>query len=600
MRPPQSRLRGMTADVIADNIRHPGRRRFQAARAAARWFGGRDLDGRRRTSSTWNKRGNETTEPYGQASKWASLPHGRRSLIRNVALTTVFLLVVGFWVSPADTATTARVAAWLLAATGVWMIIEKCRRWSHVQTYVVRPAATLADMLGIPRRTDPRAWVHVPTDHQTNPDRQVTLDLIGGYTATQAQQKHHFAVAAKLFGMVNPDCGVNFEGDHPVMWLRACPQPPSLVVFEQVRELAEQTPYDEFLLGLGSRMSSFAISLAGDSPHVLASIGSGGGKSNFGKWMALQAIRKGSRVVIIDIVKRGASHKWAKGVPGVEIYRHPKAAHQALIALSDLVEDRCESYWHHGSTGNDQQILLIIEESNRTLRKLQAYWVNTLKGVKTSPAILAIEGVLCVGREAGVNAVTVGQRMSAAASGGGDSRENYGVRLGNRFSRQTARMLFGDCNPLPANVTDPGLVQVVIGQTATLVQLPKLPDDDPAPIQWALAGAEQASHEVGKSVSRTVGNQGKQPTYEVGKSVGATVTHLSVVPKPGQELVSLTTAAQRLGVTRKSLANARDRRSETRFPVSRGVDGQTLLYRWAELQLWADNRERLGDAGGAS
>lgn len=573
--------RGMTGDVIADHIRHPGRRRHQTTRVITRFVLGRDLDGKRRTDARWGSPGTQTTEPYGQASRWASQTHSRRAKVRNGALVGVFLLVVGFVVSPADTATTVRVMVWLLGAALVWVVVEKSRRWSHVQTYIVRPAAGLADMLGIPRRTDPRLWVHVPTDHRTNPDKQVTIDLLGGYTATAAQQKHHASVAAKLFHMDSPDWGINYESSPPVMWFRACPQPPQLVLFEQVRELAEATPAGEFLLGLGSRMAPFSVSLAEDSPHVLASIGSGGGKSNFGKWVALQALRRGARVVIIDIVKRGASHKWAKGVPGVEIYRNPATAHTALLDFTELVETRCESYWHHGTTGGDQQILLIIEESNRTLRKLQSYWVNELAGKKTSEAILGIEAILCVGREAGVNAVTVGQRMSAAASGGGDARENYGVRLGNRFSRQTARMLFGDCNPLPRNVTDPGLVQVVIGQTATPVQLPKLPDDDPAPLEWALAGADllgvRDTGEQGQAIPRDLGNK---PVHDTGR----------VIQLPVIRTVSLAEASAELGLTVTQLRNARARDPE--FPADRDSRGQQKLYRLDELRRWEQNRAR--------
>jgi hypothetical protein len=52
----------------------------------------------------------------------------------------------------------------------------------------------------------------------------------------------------------------------------------------------------------------------------------------------------------------------------------------------------------------------------------------------------------------------------------------------------------------------------------------------------------------------------------------------------------------KLGMTRKTLANARDRDPE--FPPSRGAEGQTLLYRMAELSRWAPNRERGGEVEG--
>lgn len=591
--------RGKTADVIADHIRQPAKRRHQLVRVVGRYVAGRDLDGQRRTDARWSQAGIQTTEPYGHASRWASQPHRRRSAVRNGVLLVVGLLIAGLVLSPADTVTTLRVAVGLALAALGWVIVEKSRRWSHVQTYVVPTAVALAGMLDIPRRMDHRLWVHVPSDHRTDPDKQVVIDLPVTYTAAPAQQKRLADVAAKRLCMQSPDWSIDWEGDHPTLLLRACPSPPELVTFEQVRELAEQCSDGQFLLGLGSRMTPGSVSLAKDSAHILASIGSGGGKSQFGKWMALQALRRGSRIVIIDIVKRGASHKWAKGLPGVEIYRHPNTAHQALMDLSDLVETRCESYWHTGDSGTDQQVMLIIEESNRTVRKLQEYWANDLGQAKTSLAILAIEGILCVGREAGVNAVTVGQRMSATASGGGDARENYAVKLGNRFSRQTAKMLFDDVRPLPPNVTHPGRIQVVMGQTATEMQFPHLPDDDPAPVQWALAGAQQLPpREVAESVSRTPRELGISPTQEVGQVPTQRAGYLTVVPDPGAELVTLSQAAAVLGMPRKVLTNARDRDPE--FPKLKGHKGQSLLYSLDEIRAWAPNRERADTAGGAS
>lgn len=565
----------------------------RGARAAAigfRLLAGRELDGKPRTDAGWSQPGTQPLTPHGRASRWAHYHHRRRAGIRLGAITTLVLVGYGALTNWGATSSTLRVIAWVAMTAAGWMVVEKSRRWSHYHSYIAPTAVALSDMLGISRKTDPRLWVHVPTEHRTNPDKTVTIDLPETYHAPVAQQKRLMDVAAKRLSMLSPDWGIEWEGAHPILWLKASPTPPQLVTFEQVRELAEMCPVGEFVMGLGSRLVPGTVSLAGDSPHIMASIGSGGGKSQFGKWMALQALRRGSRVVIIDIVKRGASHKWAKGVPGVEIYRHPNTAHDALIALSELVENRCEANWDQGDVIDNQQVLLIIEESNRTLRKLQTYWANELGEVKTSMAVLSIEGILCVGREAGVNAVTVGQRMSAAASGGGDARENYGVRLGNRFSRQTARMLFGDCTPLPSNVTHPGRVQVVIGQTATEMQLPHLPDDDTAPLEWALAGVPQVSDEIGESAPRDLGKQATQET------VSPHPSHLTVVPDPGQELVSISQAAMTLGMTRKALANARARDKD--FPGHRGMRGQSLLYRMEDIQRWSENRER--GAGSAS
>lgn len=563
--------------------RGPAKENAHPAVKVVRFAAGRELDGIPRTDARWTKPGVKPLTPQGYASRWHHYTHARRAGIRLGLVFAFVLLVCGIIVSPTNTDDTMRVVVWAVMATVVWMIAEKSRRWSHFHTYIAPTANALADMLGMPRRMDPRLWVHVPTGHRTNPDKVVVIDLPPTYHAPTAQQKRLVEVAAKRLSMSNPDWEVDWEGDHPRLLMRACPEPPERVSFEQVRALAENAPLGEYVLGLGSRLVSMLVSLAGDSPHILASIGSGGGKSMFGKWMALQAIARGHRVVIIDIVKRGASHKWAKGVDGVEIYRHPDTAHTALINLAELVEQRCESYWHRGNNGTDQQILLIIEESNRTLRKLQSHWGNDLDGTKTSPAVLAIEGILCVGREAGVNAVTVGQRMSAQASGGGDARENYGVRLGNRFSRQTARMLFGDVNPLPASSNHPGRVQVVIGTRATEVQLPYLPDDDPAPLEWALARRRELIN-----TPCGLGNGVVHDTTSDTHRLTLVASNKDPETAPDDGLASLSDAARKIGVDVIALRNARARDPE--FPGHHRVAGRAKLYRVAELQAWADNR----------
>src|SRR4051812_4017344 len=79
--------------------------------------------------------------------------------------------------------------------------------------------------------------------------------------------------------------------------------------------------------------------------------------------------------------------------------------------------------------------------------------------------------------------------MSAQASGGADARENYGIRLANRFSPQTARMLFGEIDPLPKSSNHPGRVQMITGGRAIEVQIPICRSDEA--LTWALAGEPQ-------------------------------------------------------------------------------------------------------------
>lgn len=557
-----------------------------------RFFGGRDLDGRGRTNARWAHSGTELINAR-HAGRWAHYSHRRRATIRSGSLVATVVVIYGATTSWWSTITTLRLAFWLGLAVAAWVVVHKTRKWSHHQQWVVPTALALADQLDVSRHRDPLDWLHVPVGHRDDPDRPVTITLPVDFNAGEPQRKRLVATAAARLGMQTPAATFALDANPPTLTLTAHPGPPPLVTFEDVRPHFEAAAESDLVIGLAANGRPVTMSLDTDSPHLLCSIGSGGGKSEFCAWTCEQFLRRGARVVYVDIVKRGASARWAKGVPGVEVIRQTAVAHDRLLALFEEIQSRCESYWHKGYVSDEQRVLLVIDEANRTVKELQRFWQNDLGETKQSPAVSAIEGTLFVGREARTNVLTVGQRMSAAASGGGDAREAYGGKLANRFSRQTARMLFSDVGDgraasLPKSSNHPGRVQFVTNGRAIEVQTPLTIDRTTKALpqevrDWIAAGVPQPC-DLGSSLRNP-------PSAEAGGR------RLVVVGDSGQSSgIGLREAVTR-GVVSCSVEALRTaRKDDTAFP--RPVDRRgphataEALYDPADLAAWERNRVR--------
>ena len=86
-------------------------------------------------------------------------------------------------------------------------------------------------------------------------------------------------------------------------------------------------------------------------------------------------------------------------------------------------------------------------------KALRAYWreIRDREQPTRSPALNALDTLSFMGRQANMNLVFIGQRLSVAASGGdGDSRENIGTIALGRYSPSNWRMMAPDLPLEPA------------------------------------------------------------------------------------------------------------------------------------------------------
>jgi len=561
-----------------------------------------------KTNATWSKPG---TGPYDpdHAGWWAHQSYRRRTAIIWSGLVGLTASVYGWWISPAATQDAQRVVVWTGIVMVGYAVVHKTRRWEHFKRWIESIALAAGPMLDMPRKRNPREWVHVPVGHQDDPDKPIVVTLPPDFNWPEARRLKLASLVAAVGGVHNFHARFEMDAQPRTLTVAAAPQPPPLVVFADVIRHWEEAADDEIVIGLTAGGTPVKRSLGGDSPHILCSIGSGGGKSEFCCGVALQRRRRGARVIYLDFVKKGASAKWAKDVDGIEVIRQVELAYDALLDIYDEVQRRCESYWHHGYNPDQQELFVILDESNRSIAALKKYEAELRADDKEAPsAIDAIEGILFVGREARTHMLTVGQRMSARASAGGDAREAYGIKLGNRFSPRTARMLFDDVGDgtkasLPRSSNHPGRVQVVSGGTAVECQVPLMIDrstkqllPEPAELTGRL-GELATPAPKRESVTSHVLRPGDSAVHDTGSR------HLAVVPtvvEPGPvaTLVDLTEAAEQLadrfpGLTKAKLANYRAR-EKAEFPKWVQQVGQTYLYDLAEIEHFLANRPQAG------
>lgn len=593
-----------------------GRIAWSCAKVGTRFVTGRPLDGKRRTDAGFFRRGVEVKAESGHASRLAHLPYAKVAALRLGATATGTATTVGTLVDPVATWDTWQTGIWGVSAWGVYAVGEKAYRYSHFRQYVQPVADVVGPRVGWSKTTAARSWVDVPHGHREDPEKVVVLRFPKGFALTEAKKKELLGLARPILGLHGCDATWTPGGESGAsVELRAAPAPPELVTFAKVRHLLEAAPWNEPVIGLAARSRPVTVSFAQDSPHLLCSFGSGGGKSTLQKALASHFRRRGGRVLIVDVVKRGASAKWAKEVEGIEVIRSPGRAHDVLLSLNEEVQDRCELAWTHGEIDRTP-VLLIVEEANATQRLLQRHWIEERKergDPTTSPAIAALADILCVGREALTHVVTFAQQGNAKATGGGDARENYGVRMLARFTRNTAKMLVPELAPaFPKSSKHPGRIQVVTGGEATETQVALFSDQEAR--DWALGGVA-----VGP-VPGTL--RADSPAHTPSGDAGTPGTrHLELVPPPvpppvqaipddvedwtelppADPLVSLAEAADGMVVEASvgALKKARTRDREG-FPPSRGRDGQTLLYRPAELRTYWDNRPGSGALASAS
>lgn len=184
-------------------------------------------------------------------------------------------------------------------------------------------------------------------------------------------------------------------------------------------------------------------------PHVKASAGSGGGKSNLYRFLVPQYIRSGGQVIILDV--KGVSMldlAVALEFRNIRYFSEAQTCHDAFQAVFEELERRRKADIEARLAGRAikfSPLHVIMEEANTLMAMLKDFWEYAKKAhadaAVHSPAIRSMHYSVYMGREFGIYIHVIAQRAEAAVFGGGAVRENFNAALMSKWDMRTWKML---------------------------------------------------------------------------------------------------------------------------------------------------------------
>jgi hypothetical protein len=584
------------------------------ARAVWRWFSGHAMDGHYYTDAGWLRAGVRSTHPQGRpVARWHYRPRLHRAAIRSGSTGAALAAGYGLLAAPTLTADSMMGAGSLAFSVALWRAVQGVRNWHHHRVFVGPLHAALAPRLGIPAITRPHEWMEVPRGFAKSKDgTRLAFALPKDFSETGEARKVIAQVVSEKLALEG-DLKVKFEmlGNAPRAIITVSVPPPARLAGDQLMGLIEAAKDTAPVIGIGRDRQVVTADLEADSPHVLLSAGSGGGKSELTGLLIAQGLHRGGVALILDAKK--TSHQWAKGLPNVRYCRTIQEIHNALMSLggengeierrSNLVDNLSDI---NGDLPPDVNIgprfFLVFEEANTTMLRLQAYWrsIKEKGDPNQSPAIDAFNEFIFMGRSMKMHAIAMGQQMNATATGGGAARESFALRALARYQHQTWRILVGNV-PMPKSSRHKGRWQIVTDypretQAGYLTNEEKreyaqsgivtpFPDLAAGFTGWtqpvaAITGEVVRDDLEGGPVSLT------GPSLRVVRDEAAAVELVGLRQAVNNEVVSISLAAIR-----------RARADDPEFPKPRGERGQEMLYDARELRRWEANRERNRDEG---
>jgi len=562
------------------------------ARIALRFIAGHPLDGRHRTDAGWLRPGVRVLHPTGHASKWAHLPHLHRAGIRWAVVASAAGICTGL--ARDARATLAGLAGLVVLALGLGAVLacRKARELSHMRRYVRPLHKALAPVLGIPLASRPQSWLTVPRGFAQAEGAKVRLALPEGFLTTADAKRAIMTALADKLALEGTSVEWRTVGKTPAAIVTTSSPPPSRATFAQVREQIEQAAESAPVIGMGRDGTVVTADFDADSPHVLVSAGSGGGKSTIVRGLLAQGLHKGGLGVVCDIKR--ISHRWARGLPNVFYSRSIPEIHNMLLRVKAEVDRRNELVDELADDDGNvppevlaqigPRIELVMEEMNATANRLSAYWrkVKEKSDPAVSPAVEALGDILFMGRAVMVNVIAVAQMMTARTLGGPEARENFATRIMARYTVNAWKMLVPEVWPMPRSSRHAGRVQVVIAGTARETQVAYF---TPAEARnWATSGAVSRFSIPGAGMLP----EGHVPAVREAPGQGNEAGTVPALDGP----VTLREACER-GVLAVSLESARAaRKRDPEFPTPAGIHDGTMAYDPDALARWETNRPR--------
>jgi len=477
-------------------------------------------------------------------------------------------------------------AAGVALLAGTWMVVV----WWHRRRWVKPLHLALFGPAGWPEDKRPGSYLRVPRTFADG-KHGVIVSLPPTFAGRPTERLVVAQVVRDKLALGDVSDNWVLRGKHAYLQLRPRQRPPERAPFADptVRVLVERAKPSAPVIGLTHGGRAVAVDLDDESPHVLLSAGTGGGKSSTIRAIAAQLMRPGATCWVIDAKRH--SHAWLRDVPGVRYFRDIEEIHHALVALGAEGQRRNRAFDHVGIDDPAPvfpRLVVICEELNATMRMLKQWWSNNRErgDQPGSPAVEALGQVVFMGRAVRIHVLAVAQMASAKDMGGGEQRENYAVRILARYTANAWRMLVPECTFAPST-RHPGRAQVCIGGTATETQVLFMTPHEAR--DWVMGGAPRPAADVAVShVAAEPDSLGEPPA-----TVAATPTLTVVRDIDRPAAVTLAEASSDRGrgvVALKFDALRQAARRDPEFPPAVAQRRQARVYEPEALVRWERNR----------
>ncbi|MFJ8676794.1 pRL2-11 [Streptomyces sp. NPDC093589] len=610
-----------------------------AVMTIGRLLSGREMDGVKRTDATFFKSGKRVLHGVeGRVGVWAYRPGWQRATARVASLGAVGGGGWSYWTDPEQTLQALEVgggaAGGLVLAGGLVQAVRHRGQRELMREWITPLHLALVDPLGIPEATRPRSYLHIPANFNDD-DAEIRIDLP---VNLQFNEQAVAEMIVKKLALQGVSFSWKYDGREPYVKVKKVHRPPTKVVFSdpKVRELVQKVPESSPLIGLERGQKIVSVDLDAESPHVLVSAGTGGGKSVILRTIASQLIHHGAHGYILDFKR--VSHLWARGVKNVEYCRDIADIHDALIRLGAEGQRRIHAAEQLGDDSDPSEVgprlVILLEEINATMKQLTRYWerIKEKGDPKVSPAVDALAEILFMGRAVRMHVLLVAQSATARALGGPEMRENFATRILARYTQNAWRMLVPEVQPAPKSTRHIGRAQVVLGGQSHETQVMFMSDGEAR--SWAMSGPSGSPRVTLEKVRQTQGprdpgdgvHQGKpspedpatQDIADITTDLGPARTQVphaapavsaaSLQGRPGaptpvtggpaerssstsqEEPLTLREAQESLfpHLTLEALRMAR--KKDPDFPENADAKGQQMRYWESDLRKWERNR----------
>ncbi|WP_329449431.1 hypothetical protein OG906_43540 (plasmid) [Streptomyces sp. NBC_01426] len=414
---------------------------------------------------------------------WHRWPYAVRGLAR-LALTAA---AVGLFVPAWRTRTS------VLLVVALVVVVAVAQRWKPKApgddvVYGPRIWTLLREDLGLPEDEIREHWLQLPAKLSEEGAR-IVLRLPWTFRGSQGEKD---TVTALINSRIPGEWvgRYQFTGDHatalythkpPPKPPAPEPEPPAAVNIwdPKVQEILATLGPDEFYLGQDTFDRPIIQKMSDEQAHWALSVGSGGGKSAFLQWLAIQMLMKGGTIIGID--PKMVSLTPLIGITGIHLYGNPQAPQDMRATLEWVVQVvNARNYEKKHKTRTEfLPLYVFLEECNQLADILKEEYTSTKEsGAPAGDPIWrdAVASTLRLGREVNVHIIAVFQDFKDTQFGGVSLVPLFPFKILGSYREQQWKRIMGASFPMPPIQKKAGrMVLVTDTGDVTRIQTPYAP-----------------------------------------------------------------------------------------------------------------------------